>query len=55
MRLELGAKRSVVMHLAGSHQWYDFSVSVVGETHYLRRFAGRVETGKSGFSDPAMS
>jgi phospholipase C len=34
-----------------SHQWYDFTVT--GE-RFERRFAGRMETGKSTFSDPAV-
>jgi phospholipase C len=55
MRLGAGAKRSLVLHLGGSHQWYDFSMTVAGAGQYLRRYAGRVETGKSGFSDPAMA
>jgi phospholipase C len=37
--------------LIASHQWYDFSV--VGED-FERRFAGRLETGSHGFSDPAV-
>ncbi|MGO4396266.1 phosphocholine-specific phospholipase C [Variovorax sp. M-6] len=42
--------------LAYSKHWYDFSVSanVDDGTTYLRRFAGRVETGADGISDPAM-
>jgi len=50
-----GAKRSLVMRLARSHQWYDFAVTVAGQARYRRRYAGRVETGKAGFSDPAMA
>jgi phospholipase C len=41
--------------LAASHAWYDFSVAVDGATDFARRFAGRVETGKAGSSDPAMA
>jgi phospholipase C len=55
MRLEAAARQSTVLRLGSSHQWYDFGVTVAGEAGYLRRFAGRVETGKPGFSDPAMS
>jgi phospholipase C len=55
LQLAPGASRSLVLRLGRSHQWYDFSVTVAGESHYLRRYAGRVETGKSGFSDPAMA
>jgi len=42
--------------LAISNHWYDFSATanVDDGTIYLRRFAGRVETGADGFSDPAM-
>ena len=37
--------------LIASHQWYDFTVRGDG---FERRFAGRVETGSHGFSDPAV-
>jgi hypothetical protein len=47
--------RSILLPLTRSHNWYDFSVTVAGEERFFRRFAGRVETGKHGFSDPAMA
>jgi phospholipase C len=34
--------------------WYDFTVTVDGSKIFARRYAGRVETGESGFSDPFM-
>ena len=37
--------------LISSHGWYDLTVK--GDD-FERRFAGRMETGKSGFSDPAV-
>ena len=40
--------------VSGSGFWYDFSVRVDGVPGYLRRFAGRMETGADGVSDPAM-
>jgi phospholipase C len=46
---------SLVLRLNRSHQWYDFSVTIAGVDRYLRPYAGRVETGKAGFSDPAMA
>jgi phospholipase C len=49
-----GATKSVVLRLAKSSSWYDFSVGVAGAAGYERRFAGRVETGKPGSSDPLM-
>jgi phospholipase C len=55
MMLEARASRSIVLHLESSHQWYDFGVTIEGASQFLRRYAGRVETGKSGFSDPAMA
>jgi phospholipase C len=35
--------------------WYDFSVTVAESAAFLRRFAGRVETGAPSVSDPANS
>lgn len=55
MLLRAGVSRSIVLHLGRSHHWYYFGVTVAGAGQYLRRYAGRVETGKSGFSDPAMA
>ena len=37
--------------LAEQGRWYDFTVSGEG---FERRFAGRLETGAPGISDPAM-
>ncbi|HET6340077.1 MAG TPA: phospholipase C, phosphocholine-specific [Polyangiales bacterium] len=34
--------------------WYDFSVSVDALPGWSRRFAGRLENGRDGFSDPAL-
>ncbi|HEY0064612.1 MAG TPA: phospholipase C, phosphocholine-specific [Telluria sp.] len=41
-------------NLHQSGQWYDFSVRVLELPAFLRRFAGRVETGRDGISDPAV-
>ena len=52
-KVKPGQEASVVLQLKRSHGWYDFTVkadSVNGEA----RYAGRVETGISGFSDPLM-
>ncbi|TDR79970.1 phosphocholine-specific phospholipase C [Paludibacterium purpuratum] len=35
--------------------WYDLSVTLEGRSHWLRRLAGRVETGRHGWSDPALA
>jgi phospholipase C len=40
--------------LGPSHHWYDFTLRLDGHAGYARRFAGRLETGADGVSDPAM-
>jgi phospholipase C len=45
---------NLVLNLANSHGWYDFSVKVSGSSVFEKRYAGRVETGKPGFTDPHM-
>jgi phospholipase C len=52
--IEAGQEISVVMQLASSHGWYDYTVRVKG-SDMEARFAGRVETGKASFSDPQMA
>jgi phospholipase C len=44
---------SVTLNLATSSRWYDFTVRISG-TSVVFRFAGRVETGKEGITDPAI-
>ncbi|MBE5319786.1 phospholipase C, phosphocholine-specific [Pedobacter sp. MR2016-19] len=45
---------SLILNLDKSHNWYDFQVSVKGNSSYFERFAGRVETGKETKTDPLM-
>ena len=53
--LKPGVKsRTVTLDLAKSHRWYDFTVRVSGFGDFARRYAGRVETGEEGFTDPLM-
>jgi phospholipase C len=47
-------KSLVMLNLINSHGWYDFSVKISGVQTFEKRYAGRVETGKSSFSDPQM-
>ncbi|PPE73709.1 phospholipase C, phosphocholine-specific [Solimonas fluminis] len=53
-RVEPGQETEQFWSLAGSGAWYDFSVTVEGDGSFLRRVAGRVETGRHSVSDPAM-
>ncbi|MGB6742969.1 MAG: phospholipase domain-containing protein, partial [Terracidiphilus sp.] len=52
-KIKPGLETSVVMDLKRSHGWYDFTVKADGSDAEAR-YAGRVETGMSGFSDPLM-
>jgi phospholipase C len=52
--LQPDAGQTLLLPLAESHHWYDFSVTIANIDGFLRRFAGRVETGMAGFSDPVI-
>ena len=54
MLLPAAGKKEVVVKLAGSHGWYDLSVHVEGSEGFEERFAGKVETGVEGQTDPLM-
>jgi phospholipase C len=40
--------------LSRSRGWYDLVVTVDGDPHFQRRYAGHVETGRDSVTDPAM-
>ncbi|MBL7737472.1 MAG: DUF756 domain-containing protein, partial [Chitinophagaceae bacterium] len=52
-RIASGRRKKKSWVLKSSGNWYDFSVT--SADGYLRRFAGRLETGKHSVSDPAMA
>ena len=47
-----GKSVNIPIDLSKSHHWYDLTVKT--EKGFSHRFAGRVETGRPGISDPAM-
>ncbi|GAB3964675.1 phospholipase C, phosphocholine-specific [Spirosoma terrae] len=49
-----GAQQTITLNLKNSHNWYDFSVKVAGFDTFAQQYAGRVETGKAGYTDPLM-
>lgn len=53
---EIPPEEAVTLIVRGqkSFGWYDFTVRVAGSAGFEKRYAGRVETGKWGNSDPAM-
>jgi len=54
LAVEPGATANRVWRLAASDNWYDLTVTVDGDAHFLRRFAGKVETGRPGRTDPGI-
>lgn len=52
--IEAAQTAMLVLDLKRSFGWYDFRLKVQGAEGFEKRFAGRVETGNPGFSDPAM-
>ena len=44
----------VVLDLTKSHGWYDFSIKITDNNAFEKRYAGHVETGAPGKSDPLM-
>ncbi|MGW0130586.1 phosphocholine-specific phospholipase C [Streptomyces sp. NPDC003299] len=50
-----GATVKQLVDLAVSRRWYDLTVTADGDATYLRRFAGHVENGLPGVSDPALA
>ncbi|WP_226018133.1 phosphocholine-specific phospholipase C [Novosphingobium sp. FKTRR1] len=49
-----GTQRSDLWRLSRSDRWYDLAVTASGTAGFLRRFAGKVENGKPGRTDPAI-
>lgn len=48
------SETNIKLDLSMSHHWYDFGVKINGYDHFVRRYAGHVETGEPSYSDPAM-
>ncbi|MFM0044945.1 DUF756 domain-containing protein [Paraburkholderia sediminicola] len=50
-----GQTVQTIWNLASSKRWYDISVTSGTDAHFLRQFAGYVETGAAGVTDPSMA
>ena len=48
------APQTIQLDLIKNHNWYDFTIKVKGYADFEKRYAGRVETGQAGFTDPLM-
>ncbi|MFE0102022.1 phosphocholine-specific phospholipase C [Streptomyces sp. NPDC059009] len=53
-KVKPGATVHHTVDLRTSKRWYDVSVVSDADKGFLRRLAGRVETGRAGVSDPAL-
>jgi phospholipase C len=47
-------KKSITINTAKSFGWYDITIKIKGNTVFERRYAGRVESGEPGKTDPFM-
>jgi phospholipase C len=54
VRLKPGATARRSWALGRSSGWYDLAVTLAGDADFLQRYAGRIETGRPGISDPEM-
>jgi phospholipase C len=54
VRVEAGAEAREHWPLLKSDHWFDFLVTLKGTPNFIRRFAGKVETGKPGRTDPGI-
>ena len=54
--IEVGALKTISSYVdvSKSHGWYDMSVSMNGNEEFKQTFAGRIENGKAGRTDPLM-
>lgn len=48
------SSKDIFLDLGKNHNWYDFSIKVNGFGAFEKRYAGRVENGLEGFSDPLL-
>lgn len=54
IRKQVNRKAAIVLNLEKSQRWYDFTITARDYPAFSKRYAGRVETGEAGISDPAM-
>lgn len=54
IKVRKGATAPYILNVHHSKQWYDVTVVADTDSTFLRRFAGHVETGEAGLSDPAI-
>lgn len=53
-KIKANSTKRIVFDLSNLYNWYDIEIRIKGQDDYLRRFAGRIENGKDGKTDPYM-
>ena len=53
-KINASGKERIVLDLSKSFGWYDISVRVANNNAFIKRYAGKVETGKETHTDPYM-
>lgn len=54
-QIEPGQVEEILLNQRNSFGWYDFAVRIKGYDGFVRRYAGRIETGEESYSDPQLS
>ncbi|MEX2512714.1 MAG: phospholipase C, phosphocholine-specific [Cyclobacteriaceae bacterium] len=54
LTLKPKGSQSIIIPTGKSHGWYDFSVLLNDDQYFLKRYAGRIEMGQPGITDPLM-
>lgn len=49
-----GVSAALPWALEASHGWYDLTVAIEGDDAFLRRFAGKIDNGAAGLTDPGI-
>ncbi|MBC7851040.1 MAG: DUF756 domain-containing protein, partial [Chitinophagaceae bacterium] len=54
LQVKPGYREDVQLELTKSYGWYDFTITTKDSNPFIKRFAGRVENGQPGKTDPYM-
>ncbi|MBC7458559.1 MAG: DUF756 domain-containing protein, partial [Bdellovibrionaceae bacterium] len=54
IKIAAKSRKIITLNLEKSKGWYDFKVSITGNTDFEQHYAGHVETGADSISDPLM-
>ena len=52
--LKADSAEMFLFELDKSFGWYDLTITIEGNEHFSKRYAGHIETGKDSFTDPLM-